>query len=473
MKKLFLLIILLLPLTLNSQIDDLLKKTVTPDLLEEKNVTTSLDDAYPVAFWLNDLENTRTIEEPADYSFNLAPGYYRFSVQSYCLKAGTHAPTKGSGHLVAPIKGKRGDLVINIITRSADHPDIAQRDIQLLLWSIIYGAKFTDLEPGLQLRVKPLLTTEEIADLSIGIKDVPIDLLPGELKETAKFYKDLRGRLTDPSASYEDIEHMAVIPGDPPSDLLKKQIDPGNWAYAGDGFYMRIMPDGYQHSILEVYRPGKVNVTRDALNRIIMLERDGYKTEVSYQDEPGGDLMFVDGKYYPIYRFKQIKYSGPNTGEEYTIENEGWMIRGDGKPVPNSSGTYKNYPQDPSLAVYNARLSLANDFFKKISKYKKDPNRPGKGSQSSLTDGFDADKHFKDGMDAASDPTNLKKKADWINKNINHTKDWWNCASNALAGGGCDDNNEPKKFNPSKNAGAPGNTAGQRIAPSVRKWGEQ
>lgn len=472
MKELLLTIVLLFPLTLNSQIDDLLKKTVVPDLLEEKNVTTSIDDAYPVAFWLSDLENFRTIEEPVDYSFNLTPGYYRYSVQSYCLKAGTHAPTKGSGHLVAPIKGKRGDLVTNIITRSVDHPEIEQRDIQLLLWSIIYGAKFTDLEPGLQLRVKPLLTTEEIADLSIGIKDVPIDLLPGELKETAKFYKELRGKLTNPASNYEDIERMAVIPGDPPSDLFKKQVDPGNWAFVGGGFFMRIMPDGYRHSILEVYRPGNVNVTRDGLNRVTRLERNGYKTEVTYQDEPGSDLIFVDGKYYPIYRFKLIKYIGPNEGEEYTVENEGWMIRGDGKAVSNPSGIYKNYPQDPSIANYNARLSLANDFFKQISKFKKDPNRPGKGSQNSLSDGFNADKHFKDGMDAASDPSNLKKKGEWIKKNLDYNKDWWNCASNSLAGGGCDDNDDPKKFAPQKNAGAPGNTGGQRIAPSQRKWGE-
>jgi len=469
MKQLLLALILLFPLTLTAQLEDILKKVAVPDLLEEKNVTTSIDDAYPEAFWLEDLENSRTMEEPDDYSFNLAPGYYRFTVQSYCLKAGTHGPTQGSGHLIAPLKGKRSDLVVNIITRSADHPDIAQKDVQFLLWSIIYGAKFTDLEPGLQMRVKPLLTPEEIADLSIGIKDVPLDLLPGELKETAKFYKNLRGKLTDPSSSYEDIERIAVIPGDPPSNLLKKQVNPGNWAYAGDGFYMRIMPQWYRKSVLEVYRPGKINVTRDALGRITSLERDGSKTEITYLDEPGSDVLFADGKYYPIYRFSSVKYTGTEQGEEYVIENEGWTIRGDGREVSNPGGTYKSYPQDPSLAVYNARLSLANDFFKKISKYKKDPNRPGKGSG---TGDFNADKHFKDGMDAVKNPSDLKKKGKWINKNIDHTKDWWNCASNALAGGSCDDNNDPKKFNPQKNAGAPGNTGGQRIAPSQRKWSE-
>jgi hypothetical protein len=469
MKKFIVLILLIFPAFLQAQFEDLIKKTAVPDLLEEKNITTSIEDAYPVAFWLNDL-NDRTPIEPEDYNAPLAPGYYRLTVQSYCLKAGTHAPTKGSGHLFAPIKGKRDDLVMNILTRSVDHPEVAQHDVQLLLWSIIYGAKFTDLEPGLQMRVKPLLLDAEIADLSIGIKDIPTDILPSGIRETAEFYKSLRQKITDPASSYEDIERMAVIPGDPPSDLLKRQVDPGNWAYTGNGFYMRIIPEGYQKSVLEIYRPGSVNVTRDNLLRITSLEREGYKTEVTYQDEPGSDVLFIDGKYYPIYRFKTIKYSGSNPGEEYTIENSGWMIRGDGKELKNVTG-YKNYPQDPTISEYKSRLNSANDFFKQIKKFKKDPNRPGKGSETGIADAFDADKHFKDGMEAASNPQDLKKKGEWINKNIEHTTDWWNCASNVLAGGSCDDDNQPKKPKPQKNAGAPGNTGGQRIAPSLRQFG--
>ena len=469
MKKLIILFLIAFPTLVQAQFEDLLKKTAVPDLLEEKNITTSIDDAYPVAFWLSDLGDETPVE-PEDYNAPLGPGYYTMTVQSYCLKAGTHGPTKGSGHLVAPIKGKRESLVVNILTRSVDHPEIEQHDIQLLLWSIIYGAKFTDLEPGLQMRVRPLMTEAEIADLSVGIKDIPEDLLPDELKETARFYKNLRGKLSDPSATYQDVENMAVIPGAPPSDMLKKNVDPGNWAYIGDGFYMRIMPKAYFESVLELYRPGSVNVSRDNLQRITSLGRDGYKTEITYQDEPGSDVLFVDGKYYPIYRFKSVKYSGPNEGEEYTIENTGWMIRGDGKELKGVT-EYKNYPQDPTASEYTSRLNGANNFFKQIKKYKKSPNKPGNGGETDITDEFNADKHFNDGMDAIKNPEDFKKKGDWIKKNLNHTTDWWNCASNVLAGGSCNDDNQPKKPNPQKNAGAPGNTAGQRIAPSLRKFG--
>lgn len=471
MKKGILFFLLLFTSVSFSQFEDLIKKTALPDILEEKNITTSIDDAHPVAFWVSDIDEYYDPVEPENYNAPLGPGYYRLTVQSYCLKAGTHGPTKGAGHLIAPIKGKMDDIVINILTRSADHPNIAQKDIQLLLWAIIAGAKFTDLNPDLQLRVRPLLTETEIAELSIGIKDIPLDILPDEVRSTVKFYKDLRSKITDPSSSFEDIERMAVLSGEPPSSHLKKQVNPGNWAYIGDGFYMRMMPEGYQKSVLEFYRPETVNITRDEKGRITLFEKDGNRIEISFIDEPGSDVLKADdGKYYPIYRFKSVKYIGTNPGEEELIENFGWMIRGDGKELKNVT-EYKNYPQDPSSALYKARLQEANEYFKKVNKYKNSSNNPGKGSENDLVQKeFNADKHQKDGMDAVKNPSDFVKKPNWIRKHINYVKDWWNCATNSLAGGSCEDNDKPKKPNPNRKTAAPGNTSGQRIAPSLRKY---
>lgn len=472
LKKILFAVILFTPIMVKAQLDDIIKKTVMPDILEEKNITTSIDDAYPVSFWINDIDKYYDPIEPQDYNAPLGPGYYRMTVQSYCLKAGTHGPTKGSGHLIAPIKGKLDNLVTNILTKSADHPEIAQKDIQLLLWSIIYGAKFTDLDPALQLRVRPLLTEAEIAEISIGIKDIALDLLPDEVRSTAKFYKDLRGKITDPSSNFQDIESMAVLSGEAPSDMLKKQVDPGNWAYIGDGFYMRMMPEGYQKSILELYRPQAVNTTRDDKGRITMYEKNGDKIEVSYIDEPGSDVLKgEDGKFYPVYRFKSVKFSGTNPGEEELIENFGWIIRGDGKELKNVT-EFKSYPQDPTAALFKARFTTANDYFKKIAKYRKDLNNPGKGSEPGNMDEFNADKHMKDGMDAVKNPTDFNRKSNWFRRHLDYVKDWWNCSSNQLGGSSCDNDDTPKKPNPQKKSAAPGNTKGQRISPSLRKWGE-
>jgi len=473
----FLLIIICGVSTLYAQLDDLLKKTAIPDILEEKNITTSIDDALPVAFWVNGIDQYFEPVEPENYNAALPPGYYRMTIQSYCLKAGTNAPTKGSGHLIAPLKGKLSDIVENILTRSPEHPEVAQRDIQLLLWAIIAGTKFTDLSADLQMRVRPLLTETEIAELSIGIKDIPLDILPDDLKSIAKFYKELRSKITNPASTYEEIEQMAVISGEPPSQFLKRKVEPGNWAYIGDGFYMRIIPEAYYKSVVELYRPAKINVTRDNLNRIVSMENGGNKIEITFQDEPGSDVMKADdGKFYPIYRFKSIKFTGVNPDEEFIWENTGWMIRGDGKELKNVS-EYKNYPQDPTASEYKEEVNKSVTFFKNLSKYKKESAKLKKGSVKDVSDcicgkGFDADRHQTSGILAATNPTNFKGKSNWIRKHISFVTDWWNCSSNSLAENNCDDSDKPKKPNVPKRIGTPGNTAGQRIGTSMRKYGE-
>ena len=67
-KKLLILLLLFTPLLTRAQFDDLIKKTVVPDILEEKNITTSIDDAYPVSFWVSDIGDYYEPIEPADYN---------------------------------------------------------------------------------------------------------------------------------------------------------------------------------------------------------------------------------------------------------------------------------------------------------------------------------------------------------------------------------------------------------------------
>ena len=94
-----------------------------------------------------------------------------------------------------------------------------------------------------------------------------------------------------------------------------------------------------------------------------MFEKNGDKIEVSYVDEPGSDVIKADdGKFYPIYRFKSVKFTGTNAGEEEIISDFWWMIRGDGKEMKNVT-EFRSYPQDPTAALYKARLTTANDFF--------------------------------------------------------------------------------------------------------------
>src|SRR5713101_6181344 len=62
--------------------------TQLPKWSSDKAVTTNIRDAYPITRWLEGFDRkVKPIETTA--SFNLPPGYYRFTIQSYCLHAGT------------------------------------------------------------------------------------------------------------------------------------------------------------------------------------------------------------------------------------------------------------------------------------------------------------------------------------------------------------------------------------------------
>lgn len=482
-KSLFLFAILTIIYTNSySQFGDILtkvtSKVVKTDLLEEKNVTTSIDDALAVSFWLKDLNLYNQPVEPENYNSELGPGYYKFRVQSYCLKAGTHGPTKGSGYLLAPLKGKRSDLVYNIVERSVDHPEIAQHDIQVLLWGIIYNQKFTDYPLDFQNRVRPLMLTAEIADLCLDIKSLPYDAMPDDVKSIAKSYADLRQRLTDPNITYAELENSTMLSGYLPDEPFSKVVQKGNWAYIGNGFYARALPESYPTTVIEIYRPSVVTVTRDEKSRITGLSNNGYGIEIIFDDEPGKDVInFGDKGYYPIWRYKTIKLTTPDANEGATIENAGWMIKDKGEQIKNYQGTVTNNSFDPIYSQYADRLKKAKTEAGLYNEYLKDKkSHPGAGADLEfngiLSGGdFNANQHMKDGLKVALDPTDKKGQMSWIDKHFGMVCEWWNQASSSLAGEENTDNS-PKKVTISKTPAVPATNGMQRLIPSWRKQSE-
>lgn len=476
MKKLILILPLLFLLTnlSHAQFDDLLKKVTTKvakvDLLEDKNVTTSIDDALPVAYWLKDLDSELDPVEPEVYDFNLAPGYYRFSVQSYCLKAGTYGPSKGSGYLMSPLLGKRSETVFNIVQNSVLHPEIEQHDIQVLLWGIIYNEKFTDFPLDFQNRVRPLLTPAEIADLTLDLKNVPLDVMPDDIKKIANYYKDLRANISNPNLAYQDLERSTMLNGYLPDEPFSKYVQKGLWAYVGDGFYVRSLPIAYPHSIIEVFRPAKVTVTRDEKNRISAMEYDGSRMEIAYNDEQGADVINFTQGNYPIWRIKTITLHGSNAGEELVLDNPGWIVKDKGQPIKTTGGSSIIFRSegDPVFGQYKARVDKANNQLKDFDQYMKE-KKMSKNNKSD--DEKWADDQIHDGLKAALNPEDKKGQESWIRKHIDMVKHWWADATSALAGEDSKDNGKTKIDLP-HHVAVPATNGNQRLIPSGRKFTE-
>ena len=89
-------------------------------LLGEEPITTNLDDAVYEASELDDFIPANILpgnELPRDNngSFYLFPGVWEFHLKSYCLRAGTYAPSSNSssGYIYAPLKGPKADIIFS------------------------------------------------------------------------------------------------------------------------------------------------------------------------------------------------------------------------------------------------------------------------------------------------------------------------------------------------------------------------
>ena len=114
-------------------------------------------------------------------AFLLQPGAYETSVESFCLHAGTHGPSSGSGYLYAPLKGSKAAIIHSILRGAGQHQEIPQSQVQTLIWAIEARARLEDLPLALQLATAKLLTKKELLDLNGGA----LGLVPASLWERA------------------------------------------------------------------------------------------------------------------------------------------------------------------------------------------------------------------------------------------------------------------------------------------------
>ncbi|HEX6729045.1 MAG TPA: hypothetical protein VF074_03495 [Pyrinomonadaceae bacterium] len=248
---------------------DKLKRKV-PNLLGGKEpITTSLPDAKWAdaskdGFMPRESERSMlTLQRTPNGGFVLQPGFFAMQTQSYCLKAGTHGPGGGDGYLYAPPKGPAEDAVMSVVRNSVQHPDIQQRDVQVLLWAIVARAKFEDLAGEVKTTASRLLTPRQLAALNRNALDVlsgnaltdALGGVPEPLRQIAQAEANLRQMLTTPGASFAEMERVAVLSGAAPLGEGSRDVPSGRWSVHPDGYYVRYLPSGYSSTRIEIWVP--------------------------------------------------------------------------------------------------------------------------------------------------------------------------------------------------------------------------
>ena len=192
--------------------------------------------------------------------FILCEGLYEMTNKSYCLKAGTFAPSKGDGYMFAPVLGPKEEIVVSILKSAEKHQDVEQHDIQVLLWTIIAKTKFADYAGQVKLTAIKLLTPKQLTQLEGGALGVlPFDVmekakdqLPSGIKAVFEAENNIRQLVASGNYTYADMEKYAIIAGMAPP---RSDVPSGIWTLHPDGYYVKYIPSGYSITKVQVYVP--------------------------------------------------------------------------------------------------------------------------------------------------------------------------------------------------------------------------
>lgn len=280
MKKVFLFLSFMLFIGINAQIFDALKDIAKKKVTEKatnlvgenvKNAVTR--EAITTNFKDCDTQNIKSPEFASEQNFKtlcsadftdkgyvLTPGYYEMELKSFCLKAGTYAPSKGDGYLYAPLKGPKEEIVSKVVKNWYNHPEIEQTDVQALLWAIIAKASFKNLDTKLQLIAAKLLSSKDILALNkMGLDFVPSGVLsdlksnlPKPVQLVLEAENKLRQLFSSGSYSYSELENYAMLAG---FNTEKSSISYGTWGLHPSGFWISYQPNGFSHMKVRIHVP--------------------------------------------------------------------------------------------------------------------------------------------------------------------------------------------------------------------------
>lgn len=194
--------------------------------------------------------------------FVLQPGFYEAEFKTYCLQPGTPDPRQGDAYLQGPITGYRKDIIESVLLNSREQADIEQKNIQLLLWSVVSKSNFNSLSKSVQTDARRLLTSKQIFELQGGmmgmIKD--ISYKTGLLNVNS----DLRRLFETSMDSYEAYEKIAVR--SEPSRIIKQGVKSDQWYRQKENYYVRYFPESYKNVKIQVYVPDSLLDANHQLN---------------------------------------------------------------------------------------------------------------------------------------------------------------------------------------------------------------
>jgi len=451
------------------------------NFINKEIITTIVNDTFP---YFRSIENYLPHLAPKEIKdelrrsgkVNLKPGIYDFYFKSFCLNAGKYGPFLGSGYLIAPFKGRNSQIIKDILKNSLKYPDILQSKIQTLIWAILANAKYRDLSEESRLLADKLLEKGELSLLGKSFLDkIPKSIrtwlwgkiknkLSDEILSAFNSIDNIKSKIKDTQTTYKELESIAVRFGKPPVSKDMPKIKPGVWSLIKKRCFVRVFPEGYSKTRMQVYIPERTipYLERDNLGRINKL---GVKNEIDIKitfddSSESSKITLHDGREIPIWSFKKLEFSAPkNSGtvETFEIKNAGWVAR-DLKDLVGLDS--QKYPE------IKERIESATDLYSDVRMFKKIASKEPKDHKDAL-DNITDTKHYNEGINAIfedmSKGVGFKEKMKWLLDHFKKLMDAYEYTGSILGNILGESDSGTTDFSPDDTIAMPVNTNEQRL----------
>ncbi|RTL60578.1 MAG: hypothetical protein EKK37_00015 [Sphingobacteriales bacterium] len=190
-----------------------------------------------------------------DGAIILSPGFYEADFKSYCLQPGTPDPSSRDAYGQQVLNTYHRDIVETALRQSLIKTDLDQRNIQLLLWSIVSGSSFDRLSPEVQQTAGQLLTRKQIFELRGGVTGM-IKRMTNYIPNNSGDMAAIKGLFEKGANSYEAFEKIAVR--HEPSIITDPNYRRDQWNWQPGGYFLRYYPASYKQLKVQVYVPANV-----------------------------------------------------------------------------------------------------------------------------------------------------------------------------------------------------------------------
>ena len=196
-------------------------------------------------------QSLMNLPQSQDGGFVLAPGFYEAEFKTYCLQPGTPDPSQGDAYLQGPVTGHRKDIIESVLINSRNRPEVDQRNVQLLLWSIVSGSNFNKLSSSVQSDAMKLLTPKQVFTLKGGV----VGVIKTVSQTTGVFnaHSDVQRLFENGVSSYEKFEQLAVLREK--SQIREKGVKYDQWYKQEENYYVRYFPESYKKVKIQLYVP--------------------------------------------------------------------------------------------------------------------------------------------------------------------------------------------------------------------------